>query len=63
METKESLAEFVKQSISECQFDVDVNFCIENNVKFDNHEVDSSTVDLFNREANIRAFDFIFKNR
>lgn len=49
--------------MNECRFDVDVEFCKEHEIKYDNHEVDASEVDLFNREANIRAFDFVFKNR
>ena len=61
MKIKDSVIEKVNKELSRVRVDVDIEFCKQNNIKYDNDEVNASTVDLFNKKSNKAAFDFLTK--
>ncbi len=63
MKIKNSVIEKVNRELSRVRIDVDIELCKQNNIKYDNDEVDASNVDLFNRKSNKAAFDFLTKKR
>lgn len=56
---KESVDEFVSNSLSEMRVDIDMDFCKRNDVKFLNHEIAAENIDLFNVEAMNSAYSLM----
>lgn len=61
IEIKDSVKKFAETSMSEAKVDIDVEYCKTHGIKYQNHEVDASKVDLFNSKSNKAAFDFVMK--
>lgn len=61
MKTQETVEEFVLRSIEESKFDVDIDFCLENKIKFKNDEIDASFLNLFETKSNKAAFKLVSK--
>ena len=61
MKNKETVEEFALRVLHESNTDVNINYCIENGIKYDNHEIDASKIDLFTTKSNKAAFDFVIK--
>ena len=61
MKSTETVTEFAQRVLEEAQFDVSTEYCIKNGIKFDNHEVNANSLDLFTTKSNKAAFDFISK--
>lgn len=61
MKNQETIQEFAQRVLDEAQFDVNTQYCVDNGIKYNNNEVDASTIELFTSESNKAAFDFISK--
>ncbi len=46
-----SVKDFVLKAMEEINSDLDLTFCRENKVQFDNHEVNANDVELFTTES------------
>lgn len=60
---KNSVKEFAKKAMAEVKIDIDIKYCKEKGIKYNNHEIDASRVDLFDTESTKSAFNFITKSR
>lgn len=60
---KETVEEFTKRAMAEAEVDIDIEYCKKYGIKFKNHEIDATEVDLFNSKSNKAAFDLVMKNR
>lgn len=58
---KETVDEFVANSMAEMRVDIDVEFCKRNNIKFSNHEIAAENIDLFNKDAINSAYSLMKK--
>lgn len=61
MKDLEKVRKFAQRVLDESRFDVDTQYCIDNNIKFNNHEDDAKTVSLFTTDSNRAAFEFVSK--
>lgn len=60
---KDSIKQLVKKEMEQANVDIDIEYCKKNGIKYDNHEVDSSTIQLFDPKTNKAAFEFVTKSR
>jgi hypothetical protein len=63
MKVKDSVKQRTIEAMAEIRVDIDIEYCKKHGIKYDNDEVASSTVDLFNTKSNKAAFDFLTRNR
>ncbi|MCW3084489.1 MAG: hypothetical protein JWP12_1855 [Bacteroidetes bacterium] len=63
MKVKDSVKQLTKNAMAEVRVDIDIEYCKKYGIKYNNHEIDAATVDLFNTKSNKAAFDFLTKNR
>ena len=58
----ESVEEFTQRILNNYRVDIDVEYCKKHGIKFKNHEIDATKVDLFNSKSNKDAFEYVTKN-
>lgn len=61
MKNQETIQEFAQRILDEAQFDVNTQYCLDNGIKYNNHEVDANSIELFTTDSNKAAFEFISK--
>ena len=55
----ETPLEFAQRVIRTTVVDIDVDYCEKNGVKYENHEIDASEVQLFDKKSTKAAFDLV----
>lgn len=63
MALKDSVKEATKKAIENARIDIDIEYCKLHGIKFNNHEINSDSIELFDSKMNKAAFDFLTKNR
>ncbi|MDG1331546.1 MAG: hypothetical protein P8P74_04405 [Crocinitomicaceae bacterium] len=55
----ETPLEFAQRVIRTTVVDIDTDYCEQNGVKYENHEIDASDVKLFDKKSTETAFDIV----
>ncbi|PQJ76516.1 hypothetical protein [Polaribacter glomeratus] len=55
----QEVIDFVNKSMNEIKSEIDLDYCIENNIKFSNNEIDSSEIKLFSKESTDTAYKIL----
>lgn len=55
----ETPLEFALRVMRESEVDIDVEYCVKQGIKYDNHEIDASEVILFDKKSTKAAFDLV----
>jgi len=56
-----TVKEYVLNAMKDIRSDLDIEFCLENNIKFENHEVEAENVKLFSKESLENALKILEK--
>ena len=55
----ETPLEFAQRVMRTTVVDIDVDYCEKDDVKYENHEIDASDVQLFDQKSTKAAFDLV----
>ena len=55
----ETPREFAERVVRNAKVDIDLDYCEKRGLKYKNHEIDASSVELFNSASTKAAFDLV----